>query len=106
MTDRDKIEQEAEARIEMDLLTRMPVSVSPEALAGWLKQVAAGEWIWPRNSRCKYVTLKIDTRRGAFRIEDRDGKPIAFDELRFQYGKAADAIARREHLPADLEGEG
>lgn len=67
----------------------MPPAVPPEQLADWLRDVAAGNWAWVRNSKCKYVTLKIDTRRGAFRIEDRDGKPISFDDLTFQYGTRA-----------------
>ena len=64
--------------------------IPPAKLAEWLASVASGEWIWPRNSRCKYVNLKIDTRAGAYRIEDRDGKPISFDELLFQYHPAPD----------------
>jgi hypothetical protein len=53
-------------------------------LAGWMATAATGRWQWYRNSRCKYVTLKIDTRSGAYEILDRDGKPITFEELEYQ----------------------
>jgi len=56
-------------------------------LAEWLTSVSEKRWTWARNSRCKYVTIKIDTRSGAYRIEDRDGSPISFAELSHQYGE-------------------
>jgi len=63
-----------------------PKITSSTDLADWLAKVASGEWVWTRNSRCKYVTLKIDTRRGAYCILDRDEKPITAEELLFQFG--------------------
>jgi hypothetical protein len=54
-------------------------------LAGWLACVATGRWAWHRNSPCKYVTLKIDTRSGAYQILDRDGNEITFEQLEYQY---------------------
>lgn len=56
-------------------------------LASWMNAVAEGRWNCAANSRCKYVTLRIDTRRGAFRIEDRDGHQIDGAALRWQYSK-------------------
>lgn len=50
-------------------------------LAAWLANVASGKWSWVRNRPCKYVTLYIDTRSGAYRIEDRDGNAIDFETL-------------------------
>lgn len=59
-------------------------------LSVWLGQVARQEWIWARNSRCKYVTLKTDTRRGAYAILDRDDNPIELDDLFRQGGRDSD----------------
>ncbi len=56
-------------------------------IAAWIEKVRSGEWIWARNSICKYVTIKFDTRAGAYRIEDRDGNEISFAQLRHQYGE-------------------
>lgn len=45
-----------------------------------------GLWTWWKNSRCKYINLRIDTRDGGFvRIFDRDGHEITLDELKYQY---------------------
>jgi hypothetical protein len=54
-------------------------------LASFLSRVAERRWTWARNSRCKYVTLKIDTRTGAFEILDRDNRQITLEELEHQY---------------------
>jgi hypothetical protein len=70
-----------------DLITDRRTIVPPSVLAAWLADVAEGRWIWPRNSRCKYVTLKIDTRAGAFQVLDRDDKPLTAEELLYQHGK-------------------
>ncbi len=63
-----------------------PDIVTIETLAQWMSDVAIGKWSWPANTRCKYVTLSIDTRRGAFRVEDRDGHEITEEQLLWQYG--------------------
>lgn len=54
-------------------------------IAEWLDAVATGRWTWTRNTRCKYVDLKLDTRRGAYCILDRNGEQITFEQLRWQY---------------------
>ena len=61
-----------------------PAPIPTAELARWLGEVASGEWTWTRNSRCKYVTLRIDTRVGAYGLEDRDGKAITIEELTYQ----------------------
>lgn len=55
-------------------------------IAVWIADVAAGRWTWTRNTRCKYVTLFLDTRAGAYSVKDRDGHPITADILLFQEG--------------------
>lgn len=56
-------------------------------LAGWLACVSTRRWSWHRNSRAKYVTLKIDTRSGAYKILDRDENEITLEQLEFQIGR-------------------
>lgn len=47
-------------------------------------------WQWIKNSRCKYIELRIDMRDGGFIIKDRDGKRISFDQLKYQYKGAGE----------------
>lgn len=44
-------------------------------------------WHWPMNTRCKYISLRIDMRDGAFVLLDRDGKRITLEQLRWQYSE-------------------
>lgn len=44
-----------------------------------------GEWSWTKNTRCKYIDVRIDMRFGKFTLRDRDGKPITITELEYQY---------------------
>jgi hypothetical protein len=61
----------------VELLGVEPKPVWPIAdIAAWLTAVADGRWSWTNNSQCKYVVLHIDTRRGAYQIEDRDNVKI------------------------------
>ena len=46
----------------------------------------SGEWLWWRNSRCKYINVRIDMRSGNCIITDNDGKRIGPAELRHQFG--------------------
>lgn len=61
--------------------------IPPHVISRWLDDVDTGRWSWHRNTRCKYVSIKFDTRVGAFRIQDRDGIDITIDELLYQYGQ-------------------
>jgi hypothetical protein len=74
-------------KTKLDALAVRPI-VPTADLATWLADVAAERWSWVRNTKCKYVTLKIDTRRGAYCIEDRDGNKIDLIDLTEQYGRA------------------
>lgn len=42
-------------------------------------------WSWARNMNCKYISLRIDMRDGAFVILDRDGYRISLAALFWQY---------------------
>lgn len=42
-------------------------------------------WTWCRNSDCKYINVRIDTRDGAAWITDNNDKEIALDDLLFQH---------------------
>lgn len=54
-------------------------------ISTWLQDVAEGRWTWVRNSRCKYVSLHLDTRVGAYCVRDRDGNLIDAETLLYQY---------------------
>lgn len=60
----------------------IPMSI----IAAWIADVNAGRWTWTRNTRCKYVTLFLDTRAGAYSVKDRDGEQITAATLLFQNG--------------------
>jgi hypothetical protein len=60
-----------------------------DALLDWMRSVSAGEWTWLRNSVCKYVTIKLDTRAGAYRIEDRNDNSLSLDDLVYQFNSIA-----------------
>ena len=44
------------------------------------------EWIWARNSECKYIDLRIDMRDGGFILSAKN-KRISLDRLKWQYSK-------------------
>jgi hypothetical protein len=58
-----------------------------------LARIAANDfhdWTWCRNSGCKYLTIRIDTRDGGYvRIADRDGSVISLHDLAHQYRAGA-----------------
>lgn len=72
---------------------RARLIVPSAVIAAWLASVADGSWSWVRNTRCKYVKLGIDTKRGAYLVNDRDDVPISADELLWQYGQPALSIS-------------
>lgn len=56
-------------------------------ILAWMKRVRNGTWIWARNTQCKYVTIRVDTRSGLCSIRDRDGNYIKLHELEWQYSR-------------------
>jgi hypothetical protein len=50
-----------------------------------LEAMRAGDWVWVRNSRCKYVELRVDMRNGGCLIRDQHGNRINPSDLRFQF---------------------
>jgi hypothetical protein len=45
------------------------------------------KWTWLKNSRCKYIEIRIDTRDGGCIIRDRDGNRISPKQLMYQYSE-------------------
>ena len=43
------------------------------------------EWEWWRNSKCKYLVIRLDMRDGKCLISDRNGKPLTVEELKAQF---------------------
>ena len=44
--------------------------------------------LWLEDTSLKYLTLRIDTRDGNFRLFDRNGKSVSIERVREAYGKA------------------
>jgi len=44
----------------------------------------SNRWAWFKNSKCKYISLRIDMRDGGFIILDRDDNRISLEELKSQ----------------------
>ncbi len=42
-------------------------------------------WTWVKNTPCKYISLRIDMRDGAFVLFDCDGKRIDIKDLKYQF---------------------
>ncbi len=78
-----------------ELIKSPPPLVTFEQVREWLADVEAGRWSWVRNTRCKYVDMKFDTRRGAYALRDRDGNAITYEELRWQYGREQEQCPNR-----------
>lgn len=49
-----------------------------------LSDARKGIWNWTANSKCKYITLRIDMRDGCLILKDRDDNPITLEELKHQ----------------------
>jgi len=49
-----------------------------------VKAAREGRWCWSRNSRCKYIELRIDMRDGHCQIRDRNGNLIDLVALQRQ----------------------
>lgn len=49
-----------------------------------LSDARKGIWNWTANSKCKYITLRIDIRDGHLVLMDRDNNPITLEELKRQ----------------------
>jgi predicted dehydrogenase len=77
-----------------------------EEIIAWATAVAEGRWSWVRNSKCKYVTLHIDTRSGAYRIDDRDDQRITLTELVSQYRRDSDGSGEAVETPESDSIEG
>lgn len=54
-----------------------------------MEAAKAGNWAWYKNSKCKYVELRVDMRDGGCIIKDRHGNRIDPNELARQIGDEA-----------------
>jgi len=50
-----------------------------------LRRMRRFGWSWGRNTRCKYIDIRIDMRSGLCYLMDRDGKFITLAQLQWQY---------------------
>jgi hypothetical protein len=49
------------------------------------KSLDKRKWSWTKNSKCKYINVRIDMRDGMCILEDRDGNQISIEKLEHQF---------------------
>ena len=81
-------------KVEQPAVEWVPIEKVLEALGCAPQQMAASQttllerikkWVWFKNSSCKYINLRIDTRDLHCIIYDGDNKRITLDQLAYQY---------------------
>jgi len=77
ITDKDALLEEIEANIWDD---------SEEVFSTIRNLLNVRTWWWSRNSKCKYVSVRIDMRDGNCILSDRNGKRISVEDLKYQCG--------------------
>lgn len=75
------------SKVSLEDSLKRPSIVSMEDFKSWVDSITSNCWSWVKNTRCKYVTIRIDTRRGVYSIKDRDGREISLGQLFWQYSK-------------------
>ena len=60
-------------------------NIPPGHLFKTIKECVTGGWRWSLNSKCKYITIRIDMRDGMCLLMDRHGNEITLDDLKYQY---------------------
>lgn len=63
---------------------RYPVN---EVLAFFYEHIPNGDWVWWKNTACKYVRLVVDMQNKTCNIYHRYGEEISFEQLKYQYGQ-------------------
>lgn len=43
------------------------------------------KWTWGMNTKCKYISIRIDMRDGGCILNDRNGNRIEIADLEYQY---------------------
>ena len=76
-------EYKAEQWIHSDYLDKILGIVKKSRDTGLLRSREG--WIWTKNSRCKYIDIRIDMRDGDFVLFDRSGQRISIEELEKQH---------------------
>lgn len=60
-----------------------PKKVSVDDVNNFIDKVKSGEWIWWKNSSCKYI--KVFTYGDGIYLFNRDNKSITLEDLEFQH---------------------
>lgn len=56
-----------------------------KAVQQTIKDSLSGRWWWAKNSRCKYIDIRIDMRDGKCVLMDRESQRISIEDLQKQY---------------------
>ena len=73
--------------IPLDQLVRVIDVIKRSAASHCFKEAKDPDlkkWFWYKNSKCKYIDLRIDMRDGAFTLRDREGDLISIEQLEQQ----------------------
>jgi len=85
-------DKERDAEINRDQRPDLyPVRSQPEwipvtSVIKILKSLKTKGWCWSRNSKCKYIEIRIDMRDQNCILKDRDGNFITLKQLEEQFG--------------------
>jgi hypothetical protein len=55
--------------------------ISFDNITNIINLVKSKKWCWTKNSRCKYIEVRIDMRDGNCLVRDRNGIDISLEEL-------------------------
>lgn len=62
-------------------MKNLPKWIPFEERVKQIRQLLASQWNWSFTNRCKYISIKIDTRDGHAILLDRDGKAIELKDF-------------------------
>jgi len=68
-----------------DIPSKQPWKPFQEIVDGVNKVLKKANWTWCRNQRCKYITIKIDTRDRNAILCDRYGNLMELKDFERQY---------------------
>ncbi len=61
--------------------------IDSKLVAEVVAHAVSGRWMWWRNTKCKYISIRIDMRDGHCVLRDRDDNIISIEGLKEQHGK-------------------
>lgn len=67
-------------------LSSLPPWIEFQSAVDFIKQILDDpNWSWGKNMDCKYVSLRVDMRDGKVLLQNRNGKGIRIEDVKYQY---------------------